>query len=174
MFEFSILLLISNESVHKLREINESFWKTNQQNENLILRTKLKDLELTVEKLKEKLGYFEKNSEQKNINEISEERDFFLKIFDSFQDGVYIVDENENIKYVNPILEKEFGNWKGKKCYAYFHDGKKRCSFCKIDNVFLGEVVQWEWHSKKANRSGRPFSTQNKRPPARTGGLEER
>ena len=96
----------------------------------------------------------EEKSDQRNFHkEIREERDFFLKIFNSFQDGVYIVDENENIQYVNPVLEKEFGSWEGKKCYAYFHGGKQRCSFCKIDQVFSGEVVHWEWYSKKNKKT---------------------
>ena len=105
--------------------------------------------------LKEKQKRFKESSDQKNSqkNKIEEERDFFLKIFDSFKDGVYIVDENENIQYVNPFLEEEFGNWEGKKCYKYFHGRNEVCSFCKNKRVFAGETVQWEWYSDKNGKT---------------------
>jgi len=36
--------------------------------------------------------------------------DNLLRIFEAINDGVYIVDRNRDIRYVNPVLEKDFGS----------------------------------------------------------------
>ena len=48
---------------------------------------------------------------------LQRERDNLVKIFEAMEDGVYIANKEYDIQYVNPVLEKEFGPWKGRKCY---------------------------------------------------------
>jgi len=64
-------------------------------------------------------------------------------------DGVYIVDKNFDIEYVNPILTKEFGQFEGTKCFNYFEDRNERCPRCKNKEVFQGKTVRGEWFSLK-------------------------
>lgn len=81
------------------------------------------------------------------------ERDRLISILDSMADGVYIVDKNYVIEYINPVLRKEFGPVGKRKCYEYFHGLKKPCPWCKNEKVFKGKTVRWEWYSKKNKKS---------------------
>jgi len=81
------------------------------------------------------------------------ERDNFTNILDSMEDGVYIVDQNYDIQYVNPALKKDFGPCEGRKCYEYFHDRNKVCPWCKNSEVFAGKTVRWEWYSARNQRT---------------------
>ncbi|MHA1522363.1 MAG: ATP-binding protein [Promethearchaeota archaeon] len=86
-------------------------------------------------------------------DKIKKEREYFMTIFSAFEDGVYIVNEQEDIQYVNPFLVEEFGNWEGKKCYSYFHGREETCPWCKNQQVFAGETVQWEWYSARNGKT---------------------
>jgi PAS domain S-box-containing protein len=81
------------------------------------------------------------------------ERDNLTTILESMKDGVYIVNQQYDIEYVNPVLIKEFGQPGKKKCYAYFHDRKKACPWCKNKDVFAGKTVRWEWYSVKNQKT---------------------
>ena len=81
------------------------------------------------------------------------ERDNFINILDTMEDGVCIVDQQYNLQYVNPTLMKNFGLSEGYKCYEYFHDRKEFCPWCRNQEVFAGKSVHWEWYSFKNNRT---------------------
>ena len=81
------------------------------------------------------------------------ERDNLTRIFESMDDGVYLVNDQFDIIYVNPVLEKDFGNYKNKKCYKYFHDRTEVCPWCKNPEVFAGKTVHWEWLSAKSGKT---------------------
>ncbi|RKY12299.1 MAG: hypothetical protein DRP65_01715 [Planctomycetota bacterium] len=81
------------------------------------------------------------------------ERDKLITILDSMADGVYIVNQQNDIEYVNPVLVKDFGTYEGRKCYEYFHDRTEVCPWCKRPDVFAGKTVQWEWYSAKSQKT---------------------
>jgi len=81
------------------------------------------------------------------------ERDKLVSILESMEDGVYIVDREHHIQYVNPVLRKDFGPFEGKKCYVYFHDREEVCPWCKNQDVFAGKTVRWEWYSFKNQKT---------------------
>ena len=45
------------------------------------------------------------------------ERDNLVNVFESIEDGIYIVNQQFDIQYVNSVLVKEFGAYDGRKCY---------------------------------------------------------
>ena len=130
--------VIASLGVHSVE--NDAF----DQEEVDLLSGMVKNLSLTIEKKR-----YLKITQDK----INQEREYFMTIFSAFADGVYIVNENYDIQYVNPILIEDFGSWEGKKCYAYFHNRESSCPWCKNQQVFAGETVQWEWHSAKNNKT---------------------
>ncbi|MDM8554279.1 PAS domain S-box protein [Desulfococcaceae bacterium HSG7] len=81
------------------------------------------------------------------------ERDNFSNILESMDDGVYIVNEQYDIQYVNPVLQKDFGSDEGQKCYTYFHERTTVCPWCKNPEVFAGKTVHWEFHVAKSGRT---------------------
>ncbi|MHA1719233.1 MAG: PAS domain S-box protein [Promethearchaeota archaeon] len=94
-----------------------------------------------------------KRNFKKTYEKIKKEQEFFIKLINSIADGVYIVNQNEDLQYVNPVLVKEFGNWEGKKCYEYLHNRKSICPWCKNQQVFSGETVHWEKYYSKMDKT---------------------
>ncbi len=81
------------------------------------------------------------------------ERDNLKNIFEAMKDGIYIVNQQYDIQYVNPALEKDFGIYEGRKCYEYFHERTEICPWCKNPEVFTGKTVHWERYSTKNRRT---------------------
>ncbi|MDM8555725.1 PAS domain S-box protein [Desulfococcaceae bacterium HSG7] len=73
--------------------------------------------------------------------------------------GIYIVDQQYNIEYINPVIRKEFGQVEGQKCFKYFHDRTEVCPWCKNKKVFEGKSVRWEWYSPKNEKYYDLFDT---------------
>ncbi|MBI5560057.1 MAG: PAS domain S-box protein [Deltaproteobacteria bacterium] len=84
---------------------------------------------------------------------VRKERDKFITIFDAMEDGVYMVNQDYDIEYVNPALKREFGPVEGRKCYEYLHDRKEVCPFCPNKEVWAGRTVRWEWYSPKSGKT---------------------
>ena len=81
------------------------------------------------------------------------ERDNLINILDTMADGAYIVDQQYNIQYVNPVLKKDFGPLDEQKCYEYFYDREDACPWCKNPDVLAGKTVRWESYSSKTNKT---------------------
>ena len=81
------------------------------------------------------------------------ERDKLRNIFEAMDDGVYMVNKDYDIEYVNPVLIADFGPYEGRKCHDYFHDREEVCPWCKNQDVFAGNTVRWEWYSFKNGKT---------------------
>jgi PAS domain S-box-containing protein len=82
------------------------------------------------------------------------EREKLINILDSIPDGVYIVNGQYDIEYVNPFLQKIYGPVNGQKCYEYFEGQKEVCSWCKGQEVFKDKkTCRWEWYSPKTKKT---------------------
>ena len=84
---------------------------------------------------------------------IKEERDNLNLIFESMIDGVYVVSEDYKVEFMNKVLRDESGNQVGDICYGVFHNREKPCPRCKHSDVTKGNIVRWEWHSHKTNKT---------------------
>jgi PAS domain S-box-containing protein len=114
----------------------------------------------------EAVRWQEKTAESRKAEEALQlERNKLKGILDSMADAVYIVNEEYEMVYSNPVIEKEYGPIRGRKCYEYLRDQPKVCSWCKSKQVFAGKTVGWEWHSSKTGRTfdliDTPFSGPN-------------
>ena len=71
------------------------------------------------------------------------ERDRLYAILDSMADGVSIINENHHLEYVNPSMEREFGNFDiHVECYKYIKKRTTPCDHCKLKDVIGGENVR--------------------------------
>ena len=112
-------------------------------------------------------------SERKRIeDELLLERNNLINILNSMADGVYIVDSNYDIEYVNPILIKEFGPFEGIKCFNYFHDRNEVCPWCKSKEIAQGKSARWEWYSFKNQKTYDLVDTPLKNPDGSISKLE--
>jgi len=93
-------------------------------------------------------------TEQKQIAAALElERARLKNILDTIPDGVYIINQEYEIEYINPVIEREFGSIGGQKCFAYFHDRENPCPWCKNEEVFTGKPLKGEHTYAKNNKS---------------------
>lgn len=116
----------------------------------------LQQLANAMNEMAEQLDSFYGNLErqvEERTRELQYERDKLIRVFEAMEDGVYIVDQQYDIQYLNPVLLKEFGPIEGKKCYVYFHDRTEVCPWCPNQRVFAGETVRWEWYSFKSGKT---------------------
>ena len=82
------------------------------------------------------------------------ERDRLINILNSMGDGIYIINQQYDIEYVNPALEAQFGTINGRKCHQYLENREGVCPWCKNKAVFHdGRTVHWEWYSEKTGRT---------------------
>jgi PAS domain S-box-containing protein len=112
-------------------------------------------------------------TERKQAKEaLQTERDNLRNIFESIKDGIYIVNQQYDIQYVNDVLVKDSGPYEGVKCYRYFHDRDEVCPWCKNQDVWAGKTVRWEWYSFKNERTYDLIDTPLKLPDGSIGKLE--
>ncbi len=67
-----------------------------------------------------------------------------ISIFEAMTDGVYIIDRNYTIKYMNAAMIKEFGEGIGNKCHTVIARSEQVCVDCKAEGVFAGEAFHRE------------------------------
>lgn len=84
---------------------------------------------------------------------LKQANDNLTNILNSFTDGVYIIDKEYDIKFVNLASTKDFGQFDGEKCYKYFNDRNEVCPWCKNDDVFAGKTIRREWYSSKNQKT---------------------
>ena len=91
--------------------------------------------------------------------ELSLERNKLKGILDAMNDGVYIADQQYEIVYMNPVIEREFGPVAGLPCYEYLHGRTEPCSSCTNPALFAERSVRWEWIYHKAGKVYDTFRT---------------
>jgi PAS domain S-box-containing protein len=72
------------------------------------------------------------------------ERKNLTTIFEAMVDGVYIIDKDFNMEYMNNVMIKHFGQAIGRKCYQIIYRMEEACPWCKAKEVFNGETIRWE------------------------------
>ncbi|MEE4264132.1 MAG: PAS domain S-box protein [Desulfobacteraceae bacterium] len=65
-------------------------------------------------------------------------------ILDAFEDGIYVMDCNLVVEYMNSAMVAEFGDGVGKKCHQVVNQSEDRCPWCLSDEVFAGKTVRRE------------------------------
>ena len=90
---------------------------------------------------------------------VEKERARLRTILDALPDGVYIVNQQHEVQYVNPVMERQFGPPGDRTCYAYMHDRTEPCDWCSYEAVLGGETVQSEWPSPQTGRTYEVFDT---------------
>ncbi len=87
------------------------------------------------------------------------EKEKLKSILDHMIDGIYIVDSEYNVQYVNPALQSERGDVAGRKCHEYLAGLAEPCPWCKNQEVFAGESLSWERTSIKTGKTYEIFET---------------
>jgi two-component system NtrC family sensor kinase len=67
-------------------------------------------------------------------------------ILDAFEDGIYVMNQDLVVEYMNSAMIANFGDGIGKKCHQILNQTEDKCPWCKSDEVFRGETVRREVH----------------------------
>jgi signal transduction histidine kinase len=82
-------------------------------------------------------GLFKNESERRSSLEktVKNERDKMLGILNRMEDGVLITGPDYIIRFMNPSMEREFGEGTGTRCYEYLQGMNESCSeLCRLSN----------------------------------------
>lgn len=92
-----------------------------------------------------KLEIFHDITQRKQAADVLErERAKLLNILENMQHGVYIVNTDHDVEYINPVIEGQFGPLNDRKCYFYFNQETNVCPWCQIEEVFAGKTIRHE------------------------------
>ncbi len=75
-----------------------------------------------------------------------------FSILDAIEDGIYIIDNNYNLEFMNEVMVIDFGKGTGKKCYRVIGNRDEICPWCRAEEVFKGEEIRWEHHVESMNK----------------------
>lgn len=59
-----------------------------------------------------------------------------MDALDAFEEGIYIVNEDFIVEYMNKFMKTYFGDGVGKKCYQVILGRDDPCHWCKYDEIF--------------------------------------
>ena len=63
-------------------------------------------------------------------------------ILDAFEDGIYVMNKDLVVEYMNNAMIAEFGAGLGKKCHQLINQSEEKCPWCLSDEVFAGNTVR--------------------------------
>lgn len=76
---------------------------------------------------------------------VEDERNKLLNIIDSMADGILITGPNFEIRFMNSVMVKDFGDGTGLPCYKHIHKLDTHCEHCMIPDVINNkEVGKWK------------------------------
>ena len=93
-------------------------------------------------------GMIHNESERRSRLEalVKTERNKFLGILERMEDGVLLVGPDYRIRFMNPGMEREFGEGTGSYCYEYLHQLDGPCDqICGLPSVIAGATGRWEY-----------------------------
>ena len=65
-------------------------------------------------------------------------------ILEAFDDGIYVMNQNFIVEYMNPSMIADFGDAVGKKCHQVLNQSEAKCPWCRSDEVFAGNKINRE------------------------------
>lgn len=65
-------------------------------------------------------------------------------ILDAFEDGIYVMNRDLVVEYMNSAMIAEFGEGVGKKCHQVVNQSEDKCPWCVSEEVFAGKTVRRE------------------------------
>ena len=72
--------------------------------------------------------------------------DMITAILNAFEDGIYVMNKDLVVEFMNSAMIAEFGEGVGKKCHQLINQSEEKCPWCLSDEVFAGHTVRREVH----------------------------
>ena len=65
-------------------------------------------------------------------------------ILEAFDDGIYVINQDFIVEYMNRSMIADFGAGVGKKCHEVLNQTEGKCSWCRSNEVFAGNKINRE------------------------------
>ena len=65
-------------------------------------------------------------------------------ILEAFDDGIYVMNQDLVVEYMNSAMIAEFGDGVGKKCHELINQSDEKCPWCRSDEIFDGKNISRE------------------------------
>ncbi|MCP4371926.1 MAG: PAS domain-containing protein, partial [Deltaproteobacteria bacterium] len=62
-------------------------------------------------------------------------------ILEAFDDGIFVMDQELKVEYMNSAMVEEFGDGISKKCHELLNQSDGKCPWCRSDEVFEGNKI---------------------------------
>jgi PAS domain-containing protein len=63
-------------------------------------------------------------------------------ILEAFEDGIYVMNQDLRVGYMNSAMIADFGDGIGKKCHQLVNQTEDKCPWCQSDEVFKGKTIR--------------------------------
>jgi PAS domain S-box-containing protein len=84
---------------------------------------------------------------------MEKERAMLMSILDAIEDGIYVIDQNFNIQFMNRKMIDMFGEGIERKCHEVINNSGTICPWCRADLVFQGTPQNWELYAASVDRT---------------------
>ncbi len=91
---------------------------------------------------------------------MDKEKTMMKAILNVIEEGIYIIDSNYVIEYMNPRMVQLFGEGSGEKCHKVINNQDSICPWCRANEVFEGHELKFELVLPKV---GKTFDLTEKR-----------
>ena len=75
---------------------------------------------------------------------MNDKLEMITAILDAFEDGIYVMNQDLRVEYMNSAMIADFGDGVGKKCHQLLNQTEDKCPWCQSDEVFKGKTVRRE------------------------------
>jgi len=65
-------------------------------------------------------------------------------ILEAFDDGIYVMNQDFIVEYMNRSMIADFGDGVGKKCYEVLNKSEEKCPWCRSNEIFAGKQLSQE------------------------------
>jgi two-component system NtrC family sensor kinase len=65
-------------------------------------------------------------------------------ILDAFDDGIYVMNQDLVLEYMNSAMVAEFGEGIGLKCHELINQSDEKCPWCRSEEIFDGKKISRE------------------------------
>ena len=74
-------------------------------------------------------------------------------ILDAFEHGIYVMNQDLVVEYMNSAMIADFGEGVGKKCHQLLNQSEEKCPWCLSDEIFEGQTVRREVYVPLADKT---------------------
>ncbi len=74
-------------------------------------------------------------------------------ILEAIEDGIYVMNQDLIVEYMNSAMIADFGDGTGKKCHRLLNRTEDKCPWCQVDEVFQGKTVRREIYAPSVDKT---------------------